>query len=287
MARMNEPLLDRRSLLGLLAGSALAACTKTVMTPIRTPAIFLAHGFPMLLDVFPEWAGELRAWAANLGRPKAILMISAHWEEMPIALGALRTVPLYYDFGGFPEKYYKVKYPAPGAPDLAARVKSLLAPHAVQQTERGLDHGAYVPLLAMYPEADVPVLQLSLPTMDPKLLFELGRSLAPLRDEGVLIIGSGFLTHNLRAFDMRGAQAPTPDWAAQFDAYVASAILAKDADAILDYRAKAPGVRMALPSHEHFVPAIVSMGAAIGDAVKFPIEGFVFGAGTKRSIQWG
>ena len=110
MARMNEPLLDRRSLLGLLAGSALAACTKTVMTPIRTPAIFLAHGFPMLLDVFPEWAGELRAWAANLGRPKAILMISAHWEEMPIALGALRTVPLYYDFGGKKEEILRANF---------------------------------------------------------------------------------------------------------------------------------------------------------------------------------
>lgn len=127
-------------------------------------------------------------------RPKSVLMLSAHWEERPVTLGATRTVPLVYDFYGFPARYYGVKYPAPGAPELARRARGLLGgPGPVaEDPERGLDHGAYVPLVAMYPEADVPVLQVSLPSMDAPTLFEMGRALAPLRREGVLIAGSGF-----------------------------------------------------------------------------------------------
>ncbi|HXY20946.1 MAG TPA: class III extradiol ring-cleavage dioxygenase, partial [Gemmatimonadales bacterium] len=167
----------------------------------RVPAIFLAHGSPFLLDD-EAWVADLRRWAGSLPRPRAVLMLSAHWEQKPITLGATRPVPLVYDFYGFPEKYYRVQYPAPAAPDLARRLKELLGrTQPVIESDRGLDHGAYVPLLAMYPSADVPVLQVSLPNLDPTTLFELGRALAPLRREGVLIVGSGFLTHNLRAMD--------------------------------------------------------------------------------------
>lgn len=251
------------------------------------PSIFLAHGSPFLLDDQP-WIDELKTWADNMPRPRAILMISAHWEERPITLGATATVPLVYDFYGFPEKYYQVTYPAPGAPELAQRVRELLGKDKVgSDPTRGLDHGAYVPLRAMYPLADVPVLQMSIPTQNPKALFDLGRALAPLREEGVLIMGSGFLIHNLRLFSFTPVAAP--EWANEFDHWAADVFARKDADALLDYRSKAPAVNIALPTHEHFIPSIVAMGTASDkvEPVTFPITGFVGGPHTKRSVQFG
>jgi len=254
----------------------------------RMPAIFLAHGSPFLLDD-TEWRGELGRWAREMPRPASVLMLSAHWERKPVTLGATRTVPLVYDFYGFPEPYYRVRYPAPGAPQLAGRVRELLgATQPLAESERGLDHGAYVPLIAMYPDADVPVLQVSLPSLEAPELLELGRALAPLRREGVLIVGSGFLTHNLRAMDM-GPDAPTPAWAQDFDAWAADVLARQDADALVDYKNRAPGVRQALPTHEHFVPAVAALGAAVEEPgpVRFPITGFNFGSLTKRSVQFG
>ena len=153
---------------------------------------------------------------------------------------------------------------------------------------RGLDHGAYVPLVAMYPRADVPVLQVSLPSMDAPTLFEMGRALAPLREEGVLIAGSGFLTHNMRAFDPR-PDPVTPSWAGEFDAWAGEVLARGEADALLDYRSRAPGSRLALPTPEHFVPVVVAAGAAADrpGAVKFPITGFAYGSFTRRSAQFG
>jgi 4,5-DOPA dioxygenase extradiol len=155
------------------------------------PSVYLSHGAPPLADD-PIWPGELWAWAKALPRPESILVVSAHWENAPTAVSAIRTVPLYYDFWGFPRHYYQVTYPAPGAPALAEAVRKLLGGHVHEHADRGLDHGAYVPLVEMYPQADVPVIQLSMPTLDPRELMDLGRKLAPLRDEGVLIMGSGF-----------------------------------------------------------------------------------------------
>lgn len=277
--------LDRRK----KGGGAMAGDARTTGTGGRMPVIFLAHGSPFLLDD-SAWTGELRAWAASLPRPSAVLMLSAHWEARPITIGATRSVPLVYDFSGFPERFYRVKYPAPGAPALAARVYALLGesqPVAHDET-RGLDHGAYVPLLPMYPDADIPVLQLSLPTLEPKPLLELGRALAPLREEGVLIVGSGFLSHNLRLMDW-GPNPATPGWAREFDQWTEETLSRRDVDALLQYRQRAPAVRTALPTHEHFVPAIVAAGASIDrtEPVRFPITGFMGGSLTRRSVQFG
>jgi len=174
------------------------AVPRRAPAPDRMPAIYLGHGAPTLLDD-PTWPAELAAWSGELPRPRAILTVSAHWQSAPLTLGATTQVPLVYDFYGFPERYYDVRYDSPGAPELAARIKALMRPgeEVVERPDRGLDHGAYVPLIPMYPEADIPVLQMSMPDLAPAHLFEIGRRLAPLRDEGVLIVGSGFMTHGL------------------------------------------------------------------------------------------
>ncbi|MBD0691344.1 dioxygenase [Streptomyces sp. CBMA123] len=255
--------------------------------PERMPALYLSHGAPPLADD-PIWPGQLAAWSAGLPRPKAVLMVSAHWEEAPLAVGAVTTVPLVYDFWGFPEHYYTVRYDAPGAPELAERVRKLLrAPGTPVQDipDRGLDHGAYVPLVEMFPEADVPVLQISMPTLDPQRLLEIGRRLAPLRDEGVLIIGSGFFTHNLRALSSDGRITSVM---AEFDDWGRRALDAHDLDALLDFEHKAPAGRLAHPRTEHFAPLFVTLGAGEADlgSQRSVIDGFWMGL-AKRSIQLG
>jgi 4,5-DOPA dioxygenase extradiol len=251
--------------------------------------LFVAHGAPVLMDD-AGWVGELAGWAQALPRPRAVLMLSAHWDTSPAAIGATETMPLVYDFSGFPERYYQVKYPAPGAPALATRVRDSLRARSLPVRDvprRGLDHGAYVPLLCMYPAADVPVLQLSLPGLAPRALFEFGRALAPLRREGVLIVGSGFLTHNMRY----GFSRETPAWASEFDAWAADTLARRDIDALLDFEARGPSVRLALPTTEHFAPVIVAAGAASerADPVTFPITGFwrTSAGFTRRSVQFG
>ncbi|MGW0533461.1 dioxygenase family protein [Streptomyces sp. NPDC003032] len=254
----------------------------------RMPALYLSHGAPPLADD-PLWPAELAAWSARLPRPRAILMVSAHWEEAPLALAATGTLPLVYDFWGFPEHYYQVTYAAPGAPELAESVRGLLrAPGVPVQDvpDRGLDHGAYVPLVEMYPDADIPVLQISLPTLDPRRLMDLGRRLAPLRDEGVLVVGSGFFTHNLAALRQGGV----PSWSAEFDAWGQEALAAGDVDALLDFAHKSPSGQLAHPRTEHFAPLFVTLGAAeaTGDLAgqRSVIEGFWMGL-AKRSVQFG
>jgi 4,5-DOPA dioxygenase extradiol len=249
----------------------------------RMPTIYLSHGAPPLADD-ELWTRQLADWSRDLPRPKSVLMVSAHWENAPLAIGATTTVPLVYDFWGFDERYYQVTYPAPGAPELADSVRKLLgAPGTpvVDVPDRGLDHGAYVPLVEMYPEADVPVLQISMPTLDPQGLLEVGRKLAPLRDEGVLIVGSGFFTHNLRAL------GPTPQaFSTEFDEWGREALAAKDVDALLDFEHASPSGRLAHPRTEHFVPLFVALGAADQNLDgRSVIDGFWLGM-AKRSVQF-
>jgi len=253
----------------------------------RQPAVYLGHGAPPLVDD-PIWPGELARWAAQMPRPRQILVVSAHWESAPLTIGATTTVPLVYDFGGFPQKYYQAQYAAPGAPDLAARVRALMpdSEPVADQPGRGLDHGAYVPLTVMYPEADIPVLQISMPTLDPVRLFDLGRRLAPLREEGVAIIGSGFLTHGLAYIDFRDSAGAPPGWSADFDAWAGEALARGAVDELIDYARLAPGLRYAHPTVEHLAPMFVTLGAATDPQAPadVTVEGYWFGL-SKRSFQ--
>ncbi|MEV0333492.1 class III extradiol ring-cleavage dioxygenase [Nocardia sp. NPDC050717] len=249
------------------------------------PVLYLSHGAPPLID-HATWPAELAAWSAELPRPRAILIVSAHWESAPITLGATSTVPLVYDFSGFDARYYQQRYPAPGAPELAARVRALLGGAVADAPERGLDHGAYVPLSQMFPAADVPVLQLSIPTLDPQDLMKYGRSLAPLRAEGILIVGSGFFTHNLRA--ITADDHTVHSFTAEFDDWGRRAIDDRDVDALLDFEHTAPAARLAHPRTEHFAPLFLTLGAGADDldSLRTVIDGYWFGM-ARRSVQIG
>ena len=257
----------------------------------RMPVLYLSHGAPPLADD-QIWTKELVSWSADLPRPESILMISAHWEQAPLALSATTKVPLIYDFWGFPQRYYEVTYDAPTAPALAADVTKLLsAPgrRLHQDQGRGLDHGAYIPLVEMFPQADVPVLQMSMPTLDPQELFEIGRTIAPLREQGTLIVGSGFTTHNLRWFNpSAGPQAAVPRASQEFDAWARETMASADIDSMLDFLAKAPAAHEAHPRTEHFAPLFVALGAAYeggGLTSRSVIDGFWYGL-SKRSWQF-
>jgi 4,5-DOPA dioxygenase extradiol len=254
----------------------------------KMPALYIGHGAPPLVDD-KLWTSQLAAWSADLPRPTAILIVSAHWESAPLTIGAtVDAAPLVYDFGGFADKYYRATYPSPGAPALATRIKALMADTetVAEQPNRGLDHGAYVPLTVMYSNADIPVLQISMPTLDPEKLIKLGRRLAPLRDEGVLIIGSGFMTHGLPFLRDWRTDADAPGWSSDFDVW-ASEVLSRGAvDELIDFRNRAPGMPYAHPTIEHFAPMFVTLGAAddIEAAPDQRIDGFWIGL-SKRSFQ--
>ena len=256
------------------------------------PILFLSHGAPPLADD-ATWTGQLHDWCAKLPKPKDVLIVSAHWEQAPITVSAFeRKVPLTYDFWGFPDRYYQVTYDSPLAPELAHQVAALTATpeHPIQHDEqRGLDHGAYVPLKELFPQADVPVLQLSLPTLDPRELLEFGRKLAPLREQGTMIIGSGFTTHNLRWFNPAApGDAAPPAVSAEFDQWAAEAMARGDVDAILDFEQKAPGAHEAHPRSEHWAPLYVALGAADasgGIQNQSAVGGFWYGL-SKRSWQF-
>ncbi|MEO8101610.1 MAG: class III extradiol ring-cleavage dioxygenase [Betaproteobacteria bacterium] len=242
----------------------------------KLPTLFLSHGSPMHA-INAGKAGEV--WAAlakQLPRPAAVLVVTAHWESNLPMLSGNAKPSMIYDFGGFPDALYKIVYPAPGAPDVAARAQALLKSAGFTAGIdgcRGLDHGTWVPLLKMYPDADVPVVQLSVqPAMNPRHHHDVGRALAPLREEGVLIVGSGHLTHNLRDWmNSRGQSAHAP-YAQAFQSWVFDHLAAHDLDALTRYRQEAPDAVRAHPTEEHFMPLFVALGAA-GEAAE-PVRMF-------------
>lgn len=255
---------------------------------MRMPTVFLSHGAPPLAED-PVWVPQLRRLAEELPRPEAVLVVSAHWEAAPLMVSATEPVPLVYDFGGFPQRFYEVTYPAPGAPWLADAVTRLVPDGTeVARTRRGLDHGAYVPLMTMYPDADVPILQVSLPTLEPEPLLDLGRRLGELRDHGVLVVGSGFTTHGLPFLTRehwRDTAATPPGWSVEFDAWAHERLAAGDVDGLSRFRTQAPGMPYAHPTIEHLAPMFVALGAADDPEAppSQPIDGFWMGL-AKRSF---
>jgi 4,5-DOPA dioxygenase extradiol len=249
------------------------------------PALYISHGAPPLFED-AAWIDQLSRWADALPVPRGILIVSAHWEAAPLSLSAVSPANVVYDFGGFDPRYYRMRYDTPEATELAAEVLATVPDgwNVHQHTSRGLDHGAWVPLKVMYPGANVPVLQLSLPTHDPDLLIRLGSHLRSLRERGILIIGSGFMTHGLPYLtpEMFYGGA-VPGWSREFDAWAAEALADRAIDELAAFQSKAPGLPYAHPTVEHFTPLFVTLGAAEGD-ITMPVEGYAFGL-SKRSLQ--
>jgi 4,5-DOPA dioxygenase extradiol len=229
-------------------------------------SLFLGHGSPMSAiednDVTRQW----RALGERLPRPKAILAISAHWETKGVLITAHPQPRTIHDFHGFPQALYDKQYPAPGDPALAHRVQHMLAPHARADLDSwGYDHGTWSVLTHMYPEADVPVIQLSMDVrLAPRGHYQIGQALAPLRDEGVLIMGTGNIVHNLRMFDRRPGAAAYP-WARRFTDVVKAKVAAGDHDALIDYATLDPEVTLAFPEPEHFLPLLYVLGTQAPD----------------------
>jgi 4,5-DOPA dioxygenase extradiol len=220
-------------------------------------------------------------------KPTGIVIVSAHWETAPMTITAPNPATgLVYDFGGFDPRYYSMQYATPDAAALGARVTAeLSALGPVVDRPRGLDHGAWVPLKVMYPGADVPVVQLSLPTDAPDVLFAMGQRLAALREEGVLVIGSGFMTHGLPFLTQAMVEGKVPGWSRDFDAWAWEAIEAGDVDTLASFRQTAPGMPYSHPSVEHFTPLFVTLGAARDlHSAKTRIEGAMWGL-SKRSLE--
>jgi 4,5-DOPA dioxygenase extradiol len=252
------------------------------------PALYLSHGAPPLLDD-ELWKSQLVDWAGQIQKPKAILVISAHWENAPVAISSTTAnTPLIYDFGGFAPRFYNEKYATPDAAWLGSLVASVMPDHEPlhQSANRGLDHGAWVPIKIMYPDADIPVIQLSLPTHDPVKLMDLGRRLKPLRDHGVLIVGSGFMTHGLPFLREFRIDAPAPGWSTEFDIWAKEALDRGDLESLINYKTLAPGMPYAHPTVEHFTPLFVTLGAAtdMESAVAEKIDGYWMGL-SKRSFE--
>ncbi len=229
------------------------------------PALFVSHGAPTLIVERTPARDFLAGLGATLDRPEAVVCLSAHWETARPTVAATPAPPTIHDFYGFPPALYEIAYPAPGAPDVARRVAAALESAGMAaeiDTGRGLDHGAWVPLKLMFPAADVPVLQLSIqPHLGPEHHLRIGRALAPLRADGILVLASGGATHNLMEFRGQPADAPVRPHVAAFDAWLVEAVESGDVDRLLDYRRQAPEAPRIHPRDEHFLPLFAALGA--------------------------
>jgi 4,5-DOPA dioxygenase extradiol len=294
--------LDRRTLLKMAVGAAAAsACSRPAVPrkesaavtpeapkPARMPLLFVGHGSPMNAIEDNEWSRGFKALAKQLPTPKMILAVSAHWFVPGIYATSNEKPPTIHDFGGFPEELFAMEYPAPGSLDLAKRVIKLVGEsHSRLNGDWGLDHGTWTVLHHLRPAADIPVVQLSIDqTVPPKFHADLGKMISPLRDEGVLIIGSGNATHNLRfAFQsIQSGDRTTPAWASRFDADVAKAMERHDPKLLVDAVAMDHG-KMSHPTLDHYLPMLYVLGAAdVNDKASFPITGFDAGSLSMRSV---
>lgn len=276
--------------LATVGGFATAAANKPIL---RMPSIFVGHGSPMNALQSNAFTRTLEKWGNNIGQPTAILVVSAHWltqNETKVAVDAHpKTI---HDFGGFPQALFDMQYPAPGAPELAKQTARLLAPRGGKPSEDwGLDHGAWTVLHFLYPRADIPVFQVSIDyAQGGAYHLAIGKALSVLRDQGVLILASGNVVHNLRHIDRNasdGLMASRP-WAQSFDSAVKAALLANDAKALADYERLDSGAQLAAQTPDHYWPLLYALGAASdSEAPKFIFEGFQLGTLSMRCVQWG
>ncbi|MDT7542752.1 MAG: dioxygenase extradiol [Acidobacteriota bacterium] len=259
------------------------------MTEIM-PAIFFGHGNPMNALARNEWTENWAAIGASLPRPKAVVCISAHWYLPATLVTAQATPRTIHDFGGFPRELYEVQYPAPGSPALARRLQDALAPVKVEADHGwGLDHGAWSVLCHVFAEADVPVVQLSIDETQPAAFhYELGKQLASLREEGVLIVGSGNIVHNLHAYAW-GRHAVEPlDWAVRFEDRARGLLEANDHEPLINYESLGRDATLSAPTPDHYLPLLYIMGARReGERVSFPVEGFDGGSISMLTVRFG
>ncbi len=254
---------------------------------------FVSHGAPTVAMAEDDYVQALRRHGATLKGARAIVVVSAHWETSKAAwlvTGAERPATVH-DFGGFPRELYELQYPAPGQPELAAEVVALLGAGGLRSgldLERGFDHGVWVPLRHMVPAANLPVVAVSMPRRrTPEDVVRMGRALAPLRDDGVALIGSGGVVHNLGLLAFDDAGAPVPDWAHDFDAWAVARARALDADALCQFRSHHEA-RLAVPSTEHYDPLLFAVGAArAGDTMTEIYRGFSFGSLAMTCLAFG
>lgn len=254
------------------------------------PAIFFGHGNPMNAIAANPWSVHWVALGRDIPKPAAILCVSAHWYMPGTAVTAMPSPRTIHDFGGFPRALFEVQYPAPGSPELAARVRELLAPTAVAMDQQwGLDHGTWSVLVHVYPEADVPVVQLSIDETQPASWhFELAQRLAPLRAENVLIMGSGNLVHNLHAYAWGKHEVQPYDWAIRFEAMAREKMLAGDFEPLIGYEGLGRDAMLSAPTPDHYLPLLYVLGQhRTGERITFPVEGFDGGSISMLSVKVG
>ena len=256
---------------------------------MRQPAIFVGHGNPLNAIVETVYARGWEALGESLGRPRAILVISAHWHVNGVAVTAMAAPRTIHDFGGFPPELYAVQYPAPGSPALAEEIAARLGPLPVRLDQHwGLAHGTWSVLRRLFPRAEIPGVQLSIDRRDAgPFHYELGRRLAPLREEGVLILGSGNLVHNLAAYRWGQPDGPAEDWAVRFEARVRRSLIERDPLPLVEWEKLGEEARLAIPTPEHYLPLLYVMGASDpSDHLDFPITGVEGGTISMLSVRY-
>lgn len=254
------------------------------------PVVFVGHGNPMNALAHNRFTEGWTAIGRSLPRPRAILSVSAHYYIPFCMVTANQTPPTIHDFAGFPNEMYRVRYPAPGSPELAGRVKELLSPEPVRFDDKwGLDHGTWSVLVHMFPQADIPVVQLSIDdTRPPAWHFEIGRRLTPLRQEGVLVIGSGNIVHNLSRYQWNGRKSGPFEWAMRFEGHMRKYLAAQDPGPLIHYADFGDDARLAVPTPDHYLPLLYVLGLRRAEeSASFPVEGVDGGSVSMLAVQFG